>query len=61
MLIDFTVFPSDHAMLSLARLGDIIARAKTDGALGARECAEIETFASDATAWSRAHGGIGRV
>ena len=61
VLIDFTVFPSDHAMLSLARLGDIVARAKADGALGPRECAEIETFDADAPAWSRAHGGIGGV
>jgi len=59
VLIDFDVFPTDHACLSLAKLGDIIGAAKADGSLGQSDVVEIEAFAADAPAWSRLHGGIG--
>lgn len=58
VLIDFNVFPADHRMLSLARLDDIIGKARTDGYLGPREFQEIESFVADAPAWSHQHGGI---
>ena len=57
-LIDFNVFPTEHAMLSLAQLADVVRRAKNDGYLSAHEVGEIEGFMADAPAWSRRRGGI---
>ncbi len=59
VLIDFDVFASEHKMLSLATLEDIIDRAKSDGYLGRREADEVGKFTDDAPAWSRQNGGIG--
>lgn len=59
VLVDFDVFPTTHKMLSLAKLDDIVDRAKTDGYLGAREFEEIRKFTGDAPTWSRQNGGIG--
>ena len=59
VLIDFNVFPSEHKMLSLATLEDIMDRVKFDGYLGRREADEVRKFTDDASAWSRQNGGIG--
>lgn len=59
VLIDFNVFPSEHKMLSLATLEDIMDRVKCDGYMGRREADEVRKFTDDASAWSRQNGGIG--
>lgn len=57
-LVDFNVFPTEHTLMSLACLRDIIERAEITNYLGQPELAEIETFMSDPSRWSRLHGGI---
>jgi len=59
VLIDFSVFPTDHHYLSLAKLNDIVDMAEAKEYLGGREIDEIRKFAGDAPTWSRHHGGIG--
>jgi orotate phosphoribosyltransferase len=59
VLIDFGVFPTEQTYLSLAKLAHIVDAAKESGTLGPNDVAEIETFAADAPAWSRRHGGLG--
>jgi len=61
VLIDFSVFPTDHHYLSLAKLRDIIDRAETAEYLSAREIEEVRKFAADAPTWSRHNGGIGAI
>lgn len=57
-LISFDIFPTDHRVLSLADLRDIVDCAETHDYLGAREMDEVRKFIDDPASWSRHNGGI---
>ena len=58
VLVNFDIFPTEHNMLSLASLKDIIQCAEKQEYLGPRELDEIRTFMDAPSTWSRKKGGI---
>lgn len=58
VLINFDIFPTEHNMLSLASLKDIIQCAETHEYLGSRELDEVRSFINEPATWSRRKGGI---
>ncbi len=58
VLIDFDIFSTEHKMLSLATLKDIIKSAETHEYLGPRDLEEIYKFIDEPARWSRRKGGI---
>jgi len=61
VLIDYSIFPSDRSLLSLATLTDVIAAAKTVNYFSERDLAEIKNFTTNAAQWSKLHGGIDKL
>ena len=57
-LIDLDVFPTAHSHMSLAKLRDIVDRARRDQYFGLPTLEEVENFIEDPASWSRQHGGI---
>lgn len=57
-LIDFDVFPTADSHMSLAKLRDIVDRARKDQYFGLPTLEEVENFIEDPASWSRQHGGI---
>lgn len=58
VLVNFDIFPTEHNILSLSSLKDIIHYAEKQEYLGPRELEEIQAFIDAPSTWSRQRGGI---
>lgn len=61
VLIDYSIFPSDRSLLSLATLTDVIAAAKTVNYFSEHDLSEMKNFIANAAQWSKLHGGIDKL
>ena len=60
VLFAYNIFPGHAETVALTTLGDVVAAAEKSGALDGSAIAALQTYAADAAAWSRRHGGIGK-
>lgn len=59
VLFAYNIFPGHARTVALTTLGDVIKAAETNGSLEGSALSALQTYAADAAAWSRHHGGIG--